>query len=178
MSVSDPYSDIETAKAIVIAATGHVPNTVWMNYPTYRALVNNTNMRERVKYTEMGSAAVITPNLLCHVFDIEKLLVGKAVYDASVPGSGVDPAMTWVWPTGTVGVAYIDNRIATLRAAILAPMRTFVWTAMGGRFSTRSYVFDPRNANVVQCADYVDEKVTCAGAQTLITACVAVTSDD
>ena len=172
VSSADPYNDVETAKAGVVAAVGHLPNTVWMNYNTYRALKANTYIKDRVKYTEIGTAAVITDELLAHVFDVEQVLVGKAVYDASIPGSGATPSMSFLWPDGVVGVAYIDNRIGPLRAKILAPMRQFVWTAMGGRFASRSYVFDPANANVVQCVDYVDEKITCAGAQVLITSCI------
>jgi hypothetical protein len=170
VSTEDPYVDVEAAKAVVVGAIGHVPNTLWMNYNTFRALMNNTFIKDRVKYTQPG--AMITPQVLANVFDVDQILVAKALYDSSVPGSGATPSMSYVWPDGYVGVAYIDNRVGPLRAKILAPGRTFVWTAMGGRFATRSYVFDPRMANVVQCVDYVDEKVTCAGAQYLLTGCI------
>jgi len=170
----DPYVDIETAKADVVAACGHLPNTIFMNYNTSRVLRNNTLIKERVKYTEAaGIAGIITDAALCSVFDVDKFLVAKAVYDTSVPGSGADPSMAFVWPDGYVFVAYIDNRIGPLRAKILAPARTFVWTAMGGRFASRSYVFDPRMSNVVQCVDYVDENLTCAGAMKVLTGATA-----
>lgn len=175
VSLSDPYDDVEYSKSLVVAQCGHLPNTLYMNYVAYRALINNTFIKDRIKYTEAGRAAVITPQLLALVFDVDQILVGKAIYDTSVPGSGASPSMAYVWPDTICGVAYIDNRIGPLRAKILAPMRTFVWTAMGGRFASRSYVFDPRMANICQTVDYVDEKVTVAGAANLIT---AVTGSD
>ena len=52
----DPYVDIETAKADVVAACGHLPNTIFMNYNTSRVLRNNTLIKERVKYTEAGAS--------------------------------------------------------------------------------------------------------------------------
>jgi hypothetical protein len=171
-NTADPYNDIETAKAGVVAATGHLPNTIWMNYNTYRELKLNSNIMKRVLYSGALPGAVITDAILAQVFDVENVYVGKAVFDASIPGSGATPTMSFLWPDGVVGVSYVDNRIGPLRAKILAPMRQFVWTAMGGRFATRSYVFDPANSNVVQCVDYVDEKVTCAGAQVLITSVI------
>lgn len=174
VSTQDPYDDVEVAKEGILNLVGHLPNTLVMNYPTYRAVLDNTFIKDRVKYTEAaGIAGVITNEALCRVFDVEQILVGKAVYDTATPGSGAVPSMSYIWPNAKCFVAYIDNRIGPLRAKILAPLRTFVWTAMGGRFASRSYVFDPRMSNVVQCVDYVDENVTCTGAMAIIQNCTS-----
>ena len=170
VSSGDPYFDIEAAKTTVVDTIGHLPNTMWMNYNTWRALFNNTFVKARVLNTEPG--AMITPAILANLYDLDQVLIAKSLYDSSVPGSGSSPAFSYIWPDGVVGLAYIDNRIGPLLSKILAPLRTFVWTEMGGRFASRSYVDDRRAANVVQCVDYVDEHVTCAGAQALITGCI------
>ena len=170
VSSGDPYFDIEAGKDTVVESCGQLPNTMWMNYNTWRAMFNNTFVKARVLNTEPG--AMITPAILANLYDVEQVLIAKAKYDTSVPGSGEAPSFQYIWPDGVVGLSYIDNRIGPLLAKILAPMRTFVWTTMGGRFASRSYVDDRRASNVVQTVDYVDEHVTFAGAQALITGCI------
>lgn len=170
VSTGDPYFDVEAAKDTVVAGCGELPNTMWMNYNTWRAMFNNTFVKARVLNTEPGS--MITPAILANLYDVEQVLIARGKFDGSQPGSGNTPAFQYIWPDGVVGLAYIDNRIGPLLSKIIAPMRTFVWTVMGGRFGSRSYVDDRRAANVVQTVDYVDEHVTCAAAQALITGCI------
>ena len=169
VSDHDPVLDIEAAKTTVVDNCGHLPNTMFMNYPQWVTLRNNTFIKARVLNTMPG--ALGTPALVASLLDLDQVLVAKAVYATSEVDA--TPTMDYVWPTGTVGLAYIDNRVGPLRSKVMTPARQFVWTVMGGRFASRSFPFDPTMSTVAQVVDYVDEKVCVAGACTLLTGCNA-----
>ena len=47
---STPIADVETAKNAVLTNTGYVPNTVIMSYKVFSALVDNSDIVDRIKY--------------------------------------------------------------------------------------------------------------------------------
>ena len=171
----DPVPDIEAAKDEVRGKTGHVPNTVTIGYKAWRALLLLDAMKERIKYTGEQQAAVITASQVAQVFGVDRVLVGKAVYDSTpaLPGAAAAPTMVDVWDPNIVIVSYVDPRQAPLRGKVITPMRTFVWNKFGGRFATRTYQQDETTSTVCQCLDFTDEKVVIADAAYLLTGAMA-----
>jgi hypothetical protein len=98
-----PAADIDTAKEVVRASIGRYPNTVLMSAVAFRACKNNPAIIDRFKYTGRDS---ITPDLLASLFDVEKVVVGKAVTANPQTGAFAD-----VWGNNVV-VAYIPAEIA------------------------------------------------------------------
>ena len=73
---SDPIDDIEEAKSEVLSNTGMEPNTLVLGYEVFRQLKNHPDLVDRIKYT---SSQTITEDMLARMFDLDRVLVAKAV---------------------------------------------------------------------------------------------------
>lgn len=78
---SDPIEDIETGKETILAATGFMPNTLVLGYQVFRKLKNHPDIVDRMKYT---SAQNITAEILARMFEVERVLVAKAIKATNV----------------------------------------------------------------------------------------------
>ena len=98
----DPYTDIATAQTTVLQNTGFEINCGLLAFPVYQGLRKHPLVVDRIKYTTRADASKITPELLASSFDVEKLVVSKAVYNATpeqaVGGAGsvVTPAYSFI----------------------------------------------------------------------------------
>ena len=73
---SDPLNDVETGKRAILATTGFSPNTLVLGYDVFKTLKNHPDLVDRIKYT---SAQTLTEGLMGSLFDIDRVLVAKAV---------------------------------------------------------------------------------------------------
>ena len=85
---SVPIENIATAQLIVQSATGKKPNTLLLGPYTFMALRDNAEIRNLLRYT--AGPAVPTPQLLAQMFDVDRVLVGSAVYNAAATGATED----------------------------------------------------------------------------------------
>lgn len=83
----DPFTDIAVGQTTVLNNTGYMPNRLVLAWPVYQALRKNPLVIDRIKYTTKTFAGTITPDLLAAAFDVEQVVVSKAVYNAA--GEGV-----------------------------------------------------------------------------------------
>jgi len=82
----DPFTDIAQGQSTVLQNTGFVPNTLAVSWPVYQALRKHPLVIDRIKYTNPAFAGSVTPDLLAQLFDLERVLVSKAVYNAGSEG--------------------------------------------------------------------------------------------
>lgn len=73
---SDPGADIRAARDAVRRQIGRYPNVLAIGPDVYNALVAHEGIQERFKYTSSES---LTPVLLAKYFDLDEVIVGKAV---------------------------------------------------------------------------------------------------
>jgi hypothetical protein len=85
-SASDPVKDIRDAIDAARDTMGRRPNTLVLGYDAWRALRDHSKMIERIKYSER---AVLTPEIVAQVFDLQNVIVGEANY-VNDSGSFVD----------------------------------------------------------------------------------------
>ena len=96
---SNPIGVIETAKEAVRAAIGKRANTVVMGALVMSKLKHHPVVRDYCKYTGRD---VATAELLAALFDVERVIVGDAIYS-----NDAGTAFTDVWGKDVV-VAYTD----------------------------------------------------------------------
>ena len=84
-SGSTPIEDIGNAQLVVQAATAKKPNTLLIGPYVFRALRDNSEIRDLIRYTQ--GAATPTPSLLAQIFDVDRVLVGAAVQNESARGA-------------------------------------------------------------------------------------------
>lgn len=84
LSGSDPVADIVQAKIVVMKKTGFMPNTLVIGPEVQAALLNNSNIIDRIKYTQTG---VLTEGLLASLLGVERVLVANAVKNTANEGA-------------------------------------------------------------------------------------------
>lgn len=85
-SGSDPFTDISNGQQQILLTTGVEANTLVLSYPVYMTLRKHPLIIDRIKYTTPVFAGNITPQLLATAFDVDRVLVSRAVYNSSPEG--------------------------------------------------------------------------------------------
>lgn len=126
-TTSDPISDVETGKETIMKNTGMEPNTLVLGYQVFRQLKHHPDIVDRFKYT---SAQSITPAMLAAIFDIERVLVAKAVKATNIENQ-----------TGAYDFTFGKNALLCYSASapgLRTPTAgyTFMWTGPSGELGT------------------------------------------
>lgn len=94
---NNPSSDLDTGKTAIADSIGIEPNVLVLSRAAYFAAKNNAKVLERFKYTSKES---ITPEMLAALWDLERVVVGKAITfsdaGASTPVWGSDAVLAYV----------------------------------------------------------------------------------
>lgn len=83
---SDPITQVKDGKSAARDDMGIEPNTLVLGYTSWKYLRDHPLIIERVKYSQL---AILTPQLVAQVFDLDNIIVGSARY-ASDAGTFVD----------------------------------------------------------------------------------------
>lgn len=89
---SDPIGDVQTGMQTVQQAIGRKPNTLVLGKQTFDQLVEHPAIVEKIKYTNLGTA---TEELLARLFNVEKVIVGEAIYNTAVEGA--TDSLSYIW---------------------------------------------------------------------------------
>jgi hypothetical protein len=89
---SDPSKDIEAAKEQVRRRIGRYPNLLTLGPDVFNALKNHPKIKEQFKYTSSDS---LTAEMLAKYFNIEKVIVGQAVFLAENASDDADAQDVW-----------------------------------------------------------------------------------
>ena len=122
-SSSDPINDIEAGKSEILSSTGMEANTLVLGYEVFRQLKNHPDLVDRIKYT---SSQTITEDMLARMFDLDRVLVAKAVKATNNEGA-----------TDAYSFAYGKSALLCHTASapgLLTPSAgyTFAWTGVSG----------------------------------------------
>lgn len=85
--LSDPFTDLQTGMTTILTNTGMAPNTLVLGYPVYAALRKHPLIIDRIKYTSPTYAGNITEQLIAEAFDVDRVIVSKAVYNSAPEGA-------------------------------------------------------------------------------------------
>ena len=129
----DPYTDIAVGQTTILQNTGFEANGLLMSFPVYQALRKHPLVIDRIKYTTRADASKVTPELLAASFDVDRVIVSKAVYQAG------QEIATDVHGNAVSGMAFIASKDALLFHAapepgIMIPTAgyTFAWSGLTG----------------------------------------------
>lgn len=84
---SNPAQAIRNAREAIRSLVGRYPNLLTLSAKAYAALQENTSILDRFKYTSRDS---ITTDMLAKLFDVDEVVVGKAVYMNPATGTFAD----------------------------------------------------------------------------------------
>ena len=117
---SDPIEDIELGKATILSTTGFEPNTLVLGYAVFRKLKNHPDIIDRIKWT---NSDVVTEQLLAKYFDVDRVLVAKAIKNTAA--EGVTASYSFVH-TNSAWLGYVNPT-----PGILQPSAGYVFTWKG-----------------------------------------------
>lgn len=83
-AASDPEADVDVAKDTILQNTGYEANTMVIGYQVFQALKRNPSIGDRLKYTTPDAP---TEAFLANFFGVDRLFVGKTVYNSAVEGA-------------------------------------------------------------------------------------------
>jgi hypothetical protein len=127
---SNPIGNINTAISTVRGSVGADPNTIVLGDAVFKALKNNDQIKEMIKYV----GKVLTPDILAGLLGIENVIIGKSVYSN-------DGTLTDVWGKHAL-VAYIPKS-----PAIEVPALGYTYELQN---STKGYLYDANNSGKVK----------------------------
>lgn len=157
---SNPSKDIETAKEAIRAATGKRGNTVIVAAAVYAKLKQHPAIIDRLKYTGRDS---VTTDLLANLWDVDRVLVGNAVY---TDAAGL---MTDVWGKFVV-VAYTN--IASAQD-LGEPSYGYTYRLDGAPYVEQGYQDRNAKSDIYPVTDEVSPVMAAAISGYLISAAVA-----
>jgi hypothetical protein len=92
-STTTPIEDMDTRFDAIAKNIGKPANQVTMGKDVFTVLKNHSDILDRIKYTQRG---VVTEDLLAAVLDVDKVLVGKAVYMTTAEGIASE-STSFIW---------------------------------------------------------------------------------
>jgi len=153
---SDPIADVQAAMSVVEKTLGMSPNSLLLSLPVFRVLRNHPKIVERCKYTE---DRVVTPQLMANAFEVQRIVVGKAVQDASLDPA--TPSRSYVWGTQAALFHYGTPGIKTVSFGQ-------IFRRQGFRIADSWYEQD-KNSKFIRVRDKYDIKSIATGAGFLFT---------
>jgi len=153
-TTSDPIEDIEAAKSDILSVTGMEANTLVLGYDVFRQLKNHPDLVDRIKYT---SSQTITEDMLARMFDIERVLVSKAIKATNAEGA------TGAYDFATGKSALLCHVAPS--PGLLTPSAgyTFQWTGvsqgLGATIGTSSFRLESLKATRIEAEVAFDNKI-------------------
>jgi hypothetical protein len=151
---SDPLLDVEIGKEGILSTTGMEPNTLVLGYKAFRTLKNHPDLSDRLKYTTSEN---ITADIMARLFDVDRVLVAKAVKATNVEGETA--AYQFAFPDGAL-LAHVASS-----PGLYTPSAgyTFAWNGvsggMGESIGTSSFRMDELKSTRVESEAAWDNKV-------------------
>jgi hypothetical protein len=129
-TTSNPILDVISATSVIILNSGKMANTLIMGLDGYNVVRENQNVYGRIQYVER---AIVTPEILASLFDLQKVHIGKTSY--TTIDEGIDASLSTVWGADA-WLGYQENR-STLRGAGAA--KCFNVSAKGSPYRVKKW---------------------------------------
>lgn len=152
---SDPISAVNTAQAFIRGTTGVVPNTMLVDWDTWKVVRRHPVLLDIYKYTQAG---LLTTAQLAEAFDIPNIIVADPI--RNVAKEGATASITNIWGNNAL-ICYVDPAAPSIQTVTLG--LGFRWQApeLPAAMATRVYD-DPdpgKKVEIVEVGYYQDEKI-------------------
>lgn len=163
-ATSTPIVDLRTWKRIMRHLIARNPNKLVLGDTTWDVLADHPTILDRIKYGSSSAApAIVTPNLVAQILDLDNILVGTSIYTADAEGTA-EASVTYAANWGDHGLLHYTPGRPSLRTP--ASGYTFVWqTAFGGpQYVRRRREPLSEKGDLLETFKFYDMKVTAADA--------------
>jgi hypothetical protein len=159
-----PIVDIREAKRTIRRKIARNPNNLVLGDLTWDVLADAPDMLERIKYgSSNATPAIVTPNLVAQLLELESIKIGTSIYTASPEGTA-EASVTYSADWDDDALLLYQPPRPSLRTP--AAGYTFVWKTV---FGTQRYIRRRREplaemGDLLEIIEFWDMKVTAANA--------------
>ena len=148
-TTTDPIINIDSGTSKVISSSGFVPNRLIVDDSTFRALKNHVSVVDRVKHT---SADSLTEDMLAKLFNVQTMLVGRAIRDTS--DEGLASSLSPIWSNAAL-LAYMEPSPGLRKASA---MYQFQGMGSGSPFTVTKWRDDPKRGDRIEVSSLFQYK--------------------
>ncbi len=152
---SDPIAVVNTGSAFIESRTGFKPNVLAMDKDTRKILRFHPALRDFMKYTAAGP---IPDAMLAELFDVDRILVARGIYNPALEGATGSRANIW---GNTMVLAKVDPGTIGLQTETFGV--SMEWTPEGFPAAMAVERYDHhdrgRKAEIIAAQYFADEKI-------------------
>ncbi len=149
VTATNPIADIEVGKDAIHAVIFKEPNVLLLGKAVFESLKHHPKILERIKYSQK---AVLTTDLMAELFGIEKVIVGKAGYNAAKEGKA--ESLSYLWGKNAI-LAYVEPRPGIKKFSL-------GYTFQSQKFQTRRARIEVKHSDWFEVGQIETEKIVCA----------------
>ena len=151
-----PIADINAGKSTFRNKLGAFPNLLVICWSTYLNITSTDEVRNQLKYTFPGiDMNRISNEQLAAIFNIDRVLIANAMYDAS--DEGQSRSLTDIWSDSYAGLYRVEGGRDLRRPCV---GRTFIWTRDDrANPVVEVYRENQSRSDVYRCRHHVDERL-------------------
>lgn len=162
---SNPLKNIDDAIDSIEREVGISPNTIVMGREVFNKVKRHPDVLDLYKHTQKG---IITPDILAEAFGVERILVGKSVFNSAPEGAS--PAMTRLWGKFVL-ICYV-TKVPAINSPSLG--YTFNWKIYGNNtWMTKKWWDDNIDGDKIEVTTSYDVKITAPEAGYLYSTVIA-----
>lgn len=165
---NDPVARVDSDKETIIKACGEAPNTLLLSRPVFRGVRNNASIAQRITAAQRLADALVTPEQLASIFEVDQVLVADAVKLTS--NEGATDVTDFVWGKYAL-LCYLPSTPGPNELSLAYTLRWNV--GQQGRALYRYRAVEARHADTIEAQDHYDQKVVVQGAGILYSNAVA-----
>lgn len=126
-ATGDPVGDVQLQIDSMGQKTGFRANKMVVTAETHRALRNNEDIKDRIKYVMKVTVPDVTPELLAALFGVEEYLVARATENTAKEGA--TRAMSYILGSDQAALYYVPPSPGIM---VPAAGYTFAWSGLLG----------------------------------------------
>ena len=151
-----PITNVKAGKIAVRNACGMLPNALIIAYSTFENLKECAQIVDRLLYTYPGmDIEAMTSKELARIFDLERVLIGGAVYDAAKKKQ--DASITDLWSNEYAMLTRVSGSPDISEPCI---GRTFLWTEESANNTvTEEYREEQKRSDIFRVRHDTDERL-------------------
>lgn len=162
-TLSNPITQIDSIASAILTNSGKLPNVVAIDDPSFRAAKEHVSIVDRIKYTSSDS---VSEKLLAKLWNVEKVLVGRATYNTAE--EGLTDSLSFVW-TDTAIIAFVEKNPGLKKPST---GYTFWQNQTGVPFKVKKWREDKIEADRVEVQSLFDNKIVASDCAGTIVNCV------
>lgn len=166
---STPIKDIKDQIDSVESKTGRRPNVLVLGKDVYTALATNSDLIERIKYTQTG---VLTTDLMAGLFGVSRVHVPGAIVNTAVQGA--TDSLSFVFGSNDAALYYVPDA-----PGLMTPSAGYMFNFTGveggnaGGLRILNYRIDHKHSQRIEALSAFDFKVVSSELGVFFSNCVS-----